>query len=291
VQKYPGNLGFLQGLVLTMVFSLLLGAIYAALVWVNPFIYISFLATLAWPIISTFISGSSIIFGKIRNPFIGGLIGFLGNLPGYYLHWAVWVDLCVKREHFITFGVNMADKALYLAGSSINLSEVLYLAFNPVELFDSIKKILFIGVWSIGSGDAIHGLPLGIVWALEFVLIMGLSANSYAAKASTPFSENSYKFIPIIVPPKMTAVPEDPNFLERLAAGDIADLFAAAPLEETKSSDYLKLSLYYSPEIYDSYISVEMLTLKKKKSYDSKTLVDRLKIEVGQAQRLLSRFS
>jgi hypothetical protein len=282
---------FLQSLILTMVFSLLLGAIYAALIWVNPFIYISVLATIGWPIISTIVSGSSIVFGKIRNPAIGGLAGFLGNLPGYYLHWAVWVDLCINRDRFPLFGVDMVEKVLYLDGSGVKLDEVIYLAFNPEALFNTIKEILSVGVWTLKSGDPIHGLPLGIVWAVEFVLIFVIATISYAGKASEPFSENSYKFIPEIVPPKMAAVPEDPNFLERLAAGDIADLFATAPLEETKSSDYLKLSLYYSPEINDSYISVEMLTLNKKKSHDSKTLVDRLKIEVGQAQRLLSHFS
>jgi hypothetical protein len=281
---------FLLTLFVTAVFSLVVGVLYSLAIWYVPIVYFSILGTIGWGYLVSIGPGQTIRNGHIRSPMAAGLAGFLGVLPGYYFSWVVWADLVNNMGEAITFG---GRRGFSISKSTLHLDELLQIATDPAGLVEKIREVNEYGLWSVGkSGTPVHGPALGAVWAVEFLIIVGLTAYLYAKRARRPYSEERGRWFPVVKLPKFLLYPDDLTFHERLlSSGDITQIVEATTLDDPKTGDYLSLVVYYSPEEREAYLDVEVGVLNKKKSHDTTKLIEALKIRPDQAKKLVEKFS
>ncbi|MDR2141525.1 MAG: hypothetical protein LBR11_07030 [Deltaproteobacteria bacterium] len=282
---------FLIALLATMVFSLILAIPYALAIWFIPIAFISILAPIAWGFLCSLIPGRTITSGHIRNPMVAGLAGFLGSLPGYYLTWCAWANLVFNMGDTVAIG--SGRRAMSVAKSSISLDQLKELALVPKGLFSLIQSVNEVGLWSISrSSGNVHGLPLWGVWGVEFLMIVGVTAFLYAARAREPYSEETQRWIPCLKLGQKLAFPDDlAQLRQKLDDGDINYLLSAPVEEDIKNSNYLALSVYQDAAITEAYLDVDAFTLEKKNAHKSNNLSKKLKIRTDLARALVNRLS
>ncbi|MDR2141526.1 MAG: hypothetical protein LBR11_07035 [Deltaproteobacteria bacterium] len=281
---------FLIALLATMAFSLILAIPYALTIWFVPIIYLSILTPIAWGVLCALAPGRAITSGHIRNPLVAGLAGFLGSLPGYYLTWCAWANLCAKSGYNASQGAGR--RAMSVAKSSISLDQLKDIALNPSGLFETIQQVNAEGLWSLGlSAGTVHGLQLWGVWGVEFLMIVGVTSFLYAARAREPYSEDNQMWIPRVKLRQKLTFPYDFVQLRRqLKDGDIFYLLSAPVEENFMSYSYLSLSVYEDSSISEAYLDVDAFTLENNLRHFN-NISKRLKIRPDQARALINRLS
>jgi hypothetical protein len=93
-------------------------------------------------------------WGKVRNKFVAGTVGFAASLFGLYFSWFAWIMHLVQRSHCV---FNLARPVLH-----------------PRKLWNAMVVVNGIGTWSSSSGSIPeHGTFLWIVWIGEALLLVG----------------------------------------------------------------------------------------------------------------------
>ena len=163
----------------------LLGLAYAYAIWYMPFIYVSFLLTVAFGLAIGYVLDRIVIrFGKVRNNKIGIILGGFGSLAALYFSWAVWVDLVVNA------GESYGSSRLGITVSNVKALQVIYLALNPRRLAELIRAINTVGTWSIFRIQ-VSGIFLMIIWLVEALVVIIIPILRINATAKKPFYEES----------------------------------------------------------------------------------------------------
>ncbi len=151
------------GIALTLVAgsagAVLLGALYAALIYWIPFVFLLFFLTFGLGIVLGAMSGALAAVGKIRHNGVTTQLAFVVSLVAYYVHWVVWMDL-MTGEMF----------------------------FKPDELWILMNRIAEVGAWSI-FGWTPQGGALWAIWGLEGIIIVGMGTIGAHAATDVPFCE------------------------------------------------------------------------------------------------------
>ncbi|QQR54311.1 hypothetical protein IPG41_03845 [Candidatus Peregrinibacteria bacterium] len=138
--------GAVGALAAGLISCLLLGPLYALLVFYVPFIYILFVFTLAYGILVGKSVGWAALKGNLQNQKIAVLLGFVTGLFAVYVQWVIWLYL--------------QEGAWF---------------FNPMEGMGALQNLALQGVWSLNSwtptGNSLYG-----IWALEAAVIVSLSS-------------------------------------------------------------------------------------------------------------------
>lgn len=122
-----------------------LGVIYSYGTWYIPIIYANVILTAAYGFGMGMVTKFGGKLGKVRNTKILVLSGFLMGILAEYVQWVVWLYI-------------------YTPGMII---------LNPSDIFELMKQILPIGVWSIGrSQTTVFGAALAAVWIVEAIMII-----------------------------------------------------------------------------------------------------------------------
>jgi hypothetical protein len=135
----------------------LCAAIYAAIEWWNPFIYLTFLATFVFGFATGYAVNAAARIGKVRSRMFTGLIGTAAGILGVYLTW-VFYSYCLFR-----FGL-----------------KVELMLWNPLDLWDLMRQIMENPVWEM-RGFKPEGWMLAVLWLLEAGIIIGTSAMAALA--------------------------------------------------------------------------------------------------------------
>ncbi|MDR1545551.1 MAG: hypothetical protein LBU12_02300 [Deltaproteobacteria bacterium] len=291
---------------------------YAWAVWRNPLLYLGVLLPIAWGFVVGSASGWAAKVGKVRSASLGVLLTLLGILPGFALQWAFYVAVVLVSSDAAFDGVSLADKfkisltsgvdlllghdALPSDMQEIDVEGVLSMGkSSPTSGVDLLRghdalvsymqEINAEGVWSVGksSPTVIKGVPLLLVWIAEFLVFVVTAAIRVLSQVKKPFNEDFAEWYERVPLPKTLVLPEDPTDLLVRSRSDEYSYLFTAPRETDVRNSHLKAELHYLQEAPDNYLTVQMVTVKKKKSVKA-TLIDRLAIPKLQADRLIARL-
>lgn len=261
-------LGPLLALVAAVAAGIPAGLLYSYLIKWIPFIYLNFFITLGYGFGFGFLTLMLLKVGKVRNGPVALLCGAAVGLIAWYLAWNGHVHTLAKDVPWL---------------------------LSPGAVW-SVAKVLYAhGSWAIGfsSHDPLTGIPLGIVWLLEGIMIVGISAlTSYASVGSTPYCEQHHCWLDQEKTMDKLDVFAHPAHLAAFQVGDIA------PLEESRprvpaSGKFARLTLKHSPRCDDictlTIANVEVTTDKDGKPKETtETLMSDLLVPKSMFEYLAS---
>jgi len=138
-----------------IVAATVLSFIYAFVVYWNPFVYVSVVATGLFGLgvgIAVNVGGT---LGKVRNPLYARLVGVVMGLLSLYLCWAFYLWAAQKGD---------ADMCRQLGILEPELS------FDPMRMYELIQWIADNGLWGMFGGTP-TGWGLYSLWAIEAAII------------------------------------------------------------------------------------------------------------------------
>lgn len=165
-----GSMAWVYALLMAFLVMPVVAYLYAHGIRYNPIVYVSFLLTGGFGFLCGLATTWVIGAGKVRNPMVGMGIAIFIAVVAWYFHWAVWLALILGKESF-------AD-----------LTITFNLAANPAGVFKIMALVNEEGAWSI-RGAQVSGVMLGLVWLIEFGVIVGLSVMMSSSKAKSPYDE------------------------------------------------------------------------------------------------------
>jgi hypothetical protein len=206
-----GPVGLVIMLGFSLVGSLLLGAVYGVLVFLNPIGYLDIIGAVGvgWCVATVVRWG--VVIGKVRNTKLHYVAGVLAGCTVLWVAWVSW---------------------LYIYSAQFDTGALLVL--NPAELWDYIVYIGQNGAWGFpGITQTISGAPMFVIWGLEAVLVIGSTFVMTCIKVeATTFCERCGHWVnDKITLPKLAPL-KDKQAHKRFKTGDISDILAlrfAAP--------------------------------------------------------------
>ncbi|WP_231426561.1 hypothetical protein [Pedobacter sp. Leaf250] len=164
-QGYASPSAIIITLAIGILASLVLPIIYIILGQLIPNIwFIAIIAFLLGMGLGFFID-LGVKIGKLRNKKIVTFIAIFCGLLAFYIQWVFFDTLIYSRKGF-TFNLNSADL-------KILLDDFFFLFTHPNILFQEIINLNEVGSFRIKSTGNVNGLLLWVIWAGEFVVILG----------------------------------------------------------------------------------------------------------------------
>lgn len=232
----------LPGLVMTLLVgsgvAALLGVIYSFGICKIPYIYVCFLLTGGFGVGLGFAVGWMAKLGHLRNSFVTGLLGLICGAVGLYVAWAF--DPYARYSDVIPPG------------------EIL---FAPADLFAYMGAFYEEGAWGFTNNSNVSGIFLGILWALEAVVICGCSAF-FAASVITGrvYCETCRKWITTRSDAYRLAAEGVGDAMQKGLLEDVRHL-PALPRAKSDDQAYVQLDLTSCPGCeYSHYLSAKAVT-------------------------------
>ncbi|MFD2285648.1 hypothetical protein GJU39_08950 [Pedobacter petrophilus] len=120
--------------------------------------------------------------GKLRNKRIVIIIAIFCGLFAFYIQW-VFFDTLIYSNKGFTFNLNATD-------FKVLADDFFFLFTHPNVLFQEIINLNEIGTFQIEKTGTISGILLWIIWAGEFVVIIGgIIFAVLNGQVSKPYSE------------------------------------------------------------------------------------------------------
>lgn len=164
-QGYASPSAILITLAIGILSSFILPIIYIILGRLIPNIwFIAIIAFLLGMGLGFFID-LGVKIGKLRNKKIVTFIAIFCGLFAFYVQWVFFDTLVYSRKGF-TFNLS-ADDIKILA------DDFFFLFTHPNILFQEIVNLNEVGSFRIKGTDTVSGLLLWIIWAGEFIVILG----------------------------------------------------------------------------------------------------------------------
>lgn len=270
VYRHSGKFG-LSGVPLTLLtagaIGFPLGFVYAYLIKWIPFIYLNFLATAGYGFLLGLVTGQVMKFTKVRNTPIAAICGLLAGGVGLYFAWNGHLHAVFKDAPVL---------------------------WAPAELWAGLEQLYEDGSWSLRGGGNVTGIILGIVWAVEAIIIIGLAIFVPLGLISgTPFCEQTQCWLDEEKKISTLEAFTDPAHLAAFRAADLAPLSQAKP-RAPSSSTFARLTLKHSPRCEQfCTVSIENVSMVRDKdgNFSEKTepLVRELMLPKSMLE-LISKF-
>lgn len=152
--------GILTALAISVPVALVIGAVYGAIAWYNPFIYINFLGILVAGGACGYVIRKGLLFGRIRSRSMSTSISLLVGCVGLYASWLAYVMAMVG--------------GLVIIG--------------PLTMWSFIVDAGAEGLWEI-FGWTPSGWVLYLIWLIEAVGVVGFCVL-VAVGEETPYCED-----------------------------------------------------------------------------------------------------
>jgi hypothetical protein len=179
------------------------GAVYGALTYWIPFVYLNFFGTIGLGLAAGGAVYLGAVFGKVRNTTVSGLGGVVAGLAALWGAWVVWIYVVTAD----------ADTGVIL--------------LSPASIWRAMGVIGAHGVWSIGrsSSTPVSGTTLYVVWVIEALIVLGVSAFiSHVFMVRKPFCERCNSWVNRKNSLPKLSPPEDASTLDGLDDGDISGI-------------------------------------------------------------------
>ncbi len=198
----------------------LVGFLYAYGIWYVPFPYLNIMFCGVFAVITGLLLDYGVIRpGKVRNTTLATVLGVLGGIIALYFHWAIWLDLAINVDDKI----GVAN--IGIAVSSTKLGQVFLLLSHPVAMAKIMDLINDSGTWGISGGN-VSGTILSIIWLVEAVLVIAVSAAFARSAAGKPYDESSNAWMHEAQLPISQYIDNPQEVLAHVMAGNYSDLTA-----------------------------------------------------------------
>ena len=193
----------------------ILSLIYIHLNWFVPFIYVNFFFTVGCGIALGFVVMLAAKMGKARNPWVVLLLTVIAVILLKYVQWTVYIPLVISDAYRLIQLTFM---------ERLNVSRQILV--DPMWVIEDIQFINEHGVWSIGeAGTPVRGTILYIVWAAEFLILMGGAILLSWGQPRFPFSEETNEWYTQMENQITIAVPENIDYAKtRIENSDFGEL-------------------------------------------------------------------
>lgn len=220
----------------TVVVAAILGLVYAAIDWFNPFIYFTFIATAGFGLGVGYTLQSFLRMGKVRNRTAGIVLSLVAGVFALYASWVsfIWV--------------------LFYSSEGIHV-----LAYQPDLLMGAIQFFGENGIWEM-NGSTPTGWGLYIVWILEALIIVGLTVSTALAKV-TPFCEACHEWSRPALCPAYFALPESPDELVRDLEGENYEPLHRLTQLPYDLDDRLHVTVHECPHCDATWMSVDRVII------------------------------
>ncbi|TCD12642.1 hypothetical protein EZ449_00940 [Pedobacter frigidisoli] len=164
-QGYASPSAILITIAIGILASLVLPILYIILGQLIPNIwFIAIIAFLLGMGLGFFID-LGVKIGKIRNKKIAVIIAVFCGLLAFYIQWVFFDTIIYSRKGF-TFNLSSTDM-------KILVDDFFFLFTHPNILFQEIVNLNEVGSFSIKGTGNVSGLLLWVIWAGEFIVILG----------------------------------------------------------------------------------------------------------------------
>jgi len=181
-QGHASPSGILITFILGILASLLLPLFYIVLARLIPNIWFIAICALLLGLGLGFFVDFGIKTGKVRNLKVAVIVATFCGLLAFYTQWVFFDAIMYSRKGF-SFNQSGAD-------ISQLMSDIFFLFTHPVTLFKEIVALNAVGTFRIESTDAISGVLLWLIWAGEFLVIVGSTIIVVAnGQVKKPYSE------------------------------------------------------------------------------------------------------
>lgn len=212
----------LGGMVSGLISALILGPLYATIIYHNPFIYLNVVATVFFGLTMGVMVNVTMRERRSRNAKANGGVALLMTAIAYALSWIFWVGWTIHGlENFTWTG--------YLGALDIS------------ALFEWIGRFHEHGTWGLSRRSAapVSGHLLTLIWSLEAIIIFGLAAFSGVGSEEV-FCERCKAWSepreePIVV---FGGAGKEERIEGRLRTGDFSFLSEATPIGDEKKAHY-----------------------------------------------------
>ena len=258
-QGYASPPAILTSLAIGILASFILPLFYIILGRLIPNIWFIAIIALLLGIGLGFSIDIGVRIGKLRNKKIVTIIAIVCGLFAFYIQWVFFDTLAYSNKGF-TFNLDSADL-------KILASDFFFLFTHPNILIQEIINLNKIGTFRIESTGTISGVLLWIIWAGEFVVILGGAIFTVLnGQASMPYSEINDQWmkrrkihnrIPVVI--------NKEEILNELAKRDFTVLNDHPSLHsETNYAEVIIFESTGDPTKYINIINVTNLTGKPK---------------------------
>jgi hypothetical protein len=270
-------------LLVSLVAFPILGLIYAYCIWYIPFVYINLFIAIGFGLlVSICISKFVIKKGKVRNPTLAFAIGFFAGIIALYFHWSVWIDLVFNA------GQSYGSERIGVTVSNIEFLQVFSLILQPSVVFENICNVNEYGTWGI-RGATVSGTFLWVIWAIEFVIVVGLSSYLPFLEAKKPFSETTNSWYEEFVLPALTYIENKQQIIADIASNNHSGFDFLNKDVNHESENHSVFTLYKSKS-GKNYLTIEnktsSLDSKGKIEFNSEELAEYILID-GQLSKIL----
>jgi len=274
-------------LLLFFVFMLIaipvLSVAYIYAIYYIPIIYVSVLIAIACGALLGVLIMFSAKWGKNRNKVVVVLLTILAVVLLKYTQWCVYIPLVyseIYHDYFATF-----TERLFLS---------LDYFISPTQVLAGALDINEYGVWSVGSSDVVTGVPLLVVWVLEFLVFLVCAVVAASFTDTTPFSEKSNAWYKESKDEIVAGAPANPDtFKAGLAAGDFRELVHLVQQGVIDEPHYLGISVFDPPPskyVQPYYLTITDITIGYDKSgkanYKRKPLFTHIAVDPSTAAAL-----
>ena len=258
-QGYASPSAILTSLAIGILASFILPLFYIILGRLIPNIWFIAIIALLLGIGLGFSIDIGVRIGKLRNKKIVTIIAIFCALFAFYIQWVFFDTLAYSNKGF-TFNLDSADL-------KVLASDFFFLFTHPNILIQEIINLNKIGTFRIESTGTISGVLLWIIWAGEFVVILGGAIFTVLnGQASMPYSELNDQWmkrrkihnrIPVVI--------NKEEILNELAKRDFTVLNDHPSLHnETNYAEVIIFESTGDPTKYINIINVTNLTGKPK---------------------------
>lgn len=151
--------GILTTLAISVPVAFVIGAVYGAIAWYNPFIYINFLGILVTGGACGFVVRKGLLLGRIRSRSVANSTALFVSCVSLYASWLTYF-MAIEGEVFFA---------------------------GPFAVWSGVVRIGALGVWEI-FGTTPSGWVLYLIWLTEAAGLVGF-AMLVAVGEETPYCE------------------------------------------------------------------------------------------------------
>jgi hypothetical protein len=180
-------------------------------------------------------------FGKIRNATVPAVIAGVSALVTLYVAW----------------GCDM------LARSGWNEGYIPMKAFSPLVMSQYIAFYYENGMWAFGTSDnLVHGPLLGLIWAGEAFILVGVAAYTAAKQMnSLAFCENCYAWTKLVNDFRRFSIKGAESLLAQVRTGNAGALADAMPPQDNDGS-FLRMNLRCCETCSDSnFVDIDEIVI------------------------------
>lgn len=265
----------LSPLVVNIVCAIILGFLYAVLVYFIPFPYVTFFIAIglamAIGLCARLILRLFKITGKKNRIFLVITMGVFT----YYFHWVAYLILFFEEGGL---------------GLSSYFYSLPWILFPDFSFFKAINLVATEGAWSM-FGILFSGLALVVIWILEFAIISALAIKTGLNSNVIPFS---YKFNTWY--PKFTLTDQFEHIASikyvenQIKETNVLDF--VNKLEQGQGFAFSRVHIYFNKQEHDQYLTFEKVNVESRGEGKTNVspMLHHLKISSMEAESILKKY-